>query len=340
MTVEQYSATLADEHAHDAGFTVHQRLLGQYWIWSSTLGAASEQGHRMGLSRIRPSGVFGLIMRVSDVVPADEFTVGVNRDIDVIFGETPATPRPTDLPAFLRGRRGFLGYVEGEMDQLDQAAGFRLTERLGWRERLAGDRAKLDWFTTTAIGWATLAAELDQRGYTLERDGQITQTGVQEPPATRRTLAILDTDVVNSTSRFAGTPEHHYEMAIRHMRSLEQLVADSGGAAIGRYRDGIRAIFPTATAAIQCAVRMQTASELPIRVGISNGEVMHTPTAVYSERVTETARLCQQAHAGEILVPERLRDQAAAAGVALDAPSRAYLKGLGEVEISTVRYRG
>ena len=66
MTVGQYSAILADEHARESGFLVHQGLLGQYWIWSSTLGAASEQAQGMGLSRIRPAGVFGLIMRVSD----------------------------------------------------------------------------------------------------------------------------------------------------------------------------------------------------------------------------------------------------------------------------------
>ena len=145
--------------------------------------------------------------------------------------------------------------------------------------------------------------------------------------------------MVNSTPWFAGPPERHYQLALRHIRTLEQIVTEAGGAAIGRCGDGIRAIFPAARAAIQCAVRIQTSSELPIGVGISQGEVMYTPTAVYGNPVTETARLCQQALPAEILVPARLRDQAAAAGATLDPPSRAEFRGLSEDETSAVRYQ-
>jgi hypothetical protein len=331
-TVEQYSALLADEHAQAARFTVQQRLLVQYWIWSSTFGAASDRGRAMGLDRIRPKAVFGLTIRVADALTVDEYVLHLGRDVGVLYGET-GGPRPVDLDGYIANRRRFLSYLEGEMDALDRAALFDLTGRLGWRARLQAARGRLDWLTGTAIGLATFTAELGQRGFSLHRDGRITFEGVAEPPATPRTVATMVTEAVDSARCWAGPASHQYTRAIDHLQAIERAVVRSGGVPLHRNGDGINAIFPDPTSALRCSALLHAASGDPVAVGVSYGTVMVGASDCYGDAIIEARWLCQQAAAGETLTPLRVGRQTKSE---LRDVRRVAIPGLGEIEICAV----
>lgn len=130
-------------------------------------------------------------------------------------------------------------------------------------------------------------------------------------------VTILFTDVVGSTELATSlTPDVADQLRRDHFTSLRVPVAAAGGTEVKNLGDGLMVVFPSASAAIGCAVSMQQVVEqaartgphaLGLRVGISAGECTDEDGDYYGDPVIEAARLCAMADGGQIVVSDLAR---------------------------------
>ena len=132
----------------------------------------------------------------------------------------------------------------------------------------------------------------------------------------RRVIAVLFTDLVRSTEVFTRLgPQEADDLRQDHFTALEQLVGAHGGEVVKTLGDGVMAVFPLASRAIDCAVAAQSrfsvkegpVSLAGVRVGISAGEASWAEDDYHGAPVIEASRLCQAAKPGQILCARAVR---------------------------------
>jgi class 3 adenylate cyclase len=137
----------------------------------------------------------------------------------------------------------------------------------------------------------------------------------------RRLAAILSADVVAYTRLIeadeVGTFERLKKLRLDH---VEPLVSAHHGRIFKLTGDGALAEFPSATEAVQCAVKIQDIVQLEeaaqlenrritLRIGISLGDVIIEDGDRHGEGVNLAARLQQIAGPGGILVSASVYEQ-------------------------------
>jgi hypothetical protein len=97
---------------------------------------------------------------------------------------------------------------------------------------------------------------------------------------------------------------------------LRRAVAEADGTEVKNLGDGLMVVFPTASAALACAVRMQQATEsdnrdrdIPfgLRVGVAAGEAAEEDGDYFGDPIVEAARLCALCGSGQILATDVVR---------------------------------
>lgn len=159
-------------------------------------------------------------------------------------------------------------------------------------------------------------------------------------PSSKRTVVLLFTDVVDSTSLTEELGDEAYlaradELDERLRASIEEL---SGQPVDGiRPGDGLLAIFPGAERAIRCAERAHehaAAIGLALHVGIHVGDVIRSRTGVHGAAVNLTARICAMAPPGQTLTSAALRSVAGSHQVtAFEEFGVHELKGISEPQL-------
>jgi class 3 adenylate cyclase/pimeloyl-ACP methyl ester carboxylesterase len=137
-------------------------------------------------------------------------------------------------------------------------------------------------------------------------------TGEVRLPAPERQIAvILFTDLVGSTRRAAAAGDASWRRLLdRHDAVSEREVVRRGGELIKSTGDGILALLPSATAAIEAGRAIRTGLEadgLQIRTGIHIGEIDRRSDDVSGLAVNTAARIMSVADAGEILTSDVVR---------------------------------
>jgi hypothetical protein len=135
-SVEWNSAAMAEEFLAKHGFNTVRRLFVVHVIWASTYGANTEEGKRLKLDRVQPSTFYERAMVVADVAPNDHFLRWLEKGVNVLYGETPASPPPATWFEFLKNRIGFLEfYVIPKMTELDGLVlnPMPITSLIGWQ---------------------------------------------------------------------------------------------------------------------------------------------------------------------------------------------------------------
>jgi class 3 adenylate cyclase/tetratricopeptide (TPR) repeat protein len=139
----------------------------------------------------------------------------------------------------------------------------------------------------------------------------------QVTPAARETVSVLMTDLVGSTA-VAGRvgPAAAEELRSEHFELLRRALERTGGREVKNLGDGLMVVFHGASQALTCAVLMQQAIEarnhrsaepLEVRIGVSLGEATAEDGDYFGEPVIESARLCAEAHGGQIVVNDLIR---------------------------------
>ncbi len=128
---------------------------------------------------------------------------------------------------------------------------------------------------------------------------------VRLPEPDRRLAAILFTDIVASTQHAASSGDAAWKrMLDRHDHVCRVAVERRGGEVVKTTGDGILAVFPSATAAIDVARTIRTAltdEHLEVRTGIHVGEIDLRAGDISGLAVNVAARIMSRAGAGQIL---------------------------------------
>jgi DNA-binding NarL/FixJ family response regulator/class 3 adenylate cyclase len=157
-------------------------------------------------------------------------------------------------------------------------------------------------------------------------------------------VTVLFSDLVGSAALFDRLGDDAADVVRReHFDTLRRAVAEHGGREIKSTGDGLMVAFPSAVAAVRCAVDMQRATEaageLELRVGLDAGEPLPDGDDLYGTPVIVASRLCDAAAAGEILASELVGRVAGNRVAELVEPAGAMrLRGVGE-RVATVRVR-
>lgn len=126
------------------------------------------------------------------------------------------------------------------------------------------------------------------------------------PPPTRTLCAVLFTDLVSSTERAAALGDERWKAVLnRHDEVARRTIGRCAGRIVKTTGDGILAILPTASTALDAAeeVRRSLRSEgLEVRIGIHVAEVETRGDDIAGLGVHVAARIMSAAAAGEILV--------------------------------------
>lgn len=133
-------------------------------------------------------------------------------------------------------------------------------------------------------------------------------------------VSVLFTDLVGSTALSSSvSPEVADELRREHFGVLRRAVAEADGTEVKNLGDGLMVVFPTASAALACAVGMQQATELDnrdrevpfgLRVGMSAGEATEEDGDYFGDPVVEAARLCARCTSGQVLAADVVRAMA------------------------------
>jgi class 3 adenylate cyclase len=171
------------------------------------------------------------------------------------------------------------------------------------------------------------------------------------PPARGTTVAraFMFTDIVKSTDLVAAIGDDAWVSARAwHDRTLRQLFVAHGGEEITHTGDGFFIAFPTAPAAIDCAVEIQRTLDqqrhrqgfaLAVRIGLHAAIAERTIDDYAGRGVHEAARIAALAHGGEILASRVLLSQAVP-GTRVGEARPAHLKGLTEpIEVAPINWQ-
>jgi class 3 adenylate cyclase/tetratricopeptide (TPR) repeat protein len=132
-----------------------------------------------------------------------------------------------------------------------------------------------------------------------------------------KTITLLFTDLVGSTELASALGRARSDDLRReHFSDLRDAIELAGGEEVKTLGDGLMAVFPSAGAALGCAVAIQQGVErrnrlggrvLAVRVGAAVGDASNESGDWYGPPVVEAARLCARAKGGEILISDALR---------------------------------
>src|SRR3954452_23035441 len=160
-------------------------------------------------------------------------------------------------------------------------------------------------------------------------------------------VTILFTDLVGSTAMFDRRGDEAADALRReHFAALRTATDEHGGKVVKSTGDGLMVVFPSAVAAVRCAVAMQRATTgaprgPELRAGLGGGEPLAEGDDLYGTPVIVASRLCDAADSGEILASDVVRQVAGPRVEALMQPAGALrVKGLaGPVSVAHVDWR-
>ncbi len=131
-------------------------------------------------------------------------------------------------------------------------------------------------------------------------------------------FTLMFSDVENSTAMMERLGELRSFAVLReHKEIVAELVEGDDGRIVKSQGDGFMIAFPSARAALRCAIAMQRAfaervlgdgERLRIRIGLHAGAVIPDEDDFFGRNVVLAARIADRARGGEILVSSELKE--------------------------------
>jgi ubiquinone/menaquinone biosynthesis C-methylase UbiE len=152
------------------------------------------------------------------------------------------------------------------------------------------------------------------------------------------TATVMFTDLSGSTALSVRLGRVKADVVVQeHFATVREVLARHGGDEVKTLGDGVMAVFPSVTEAVDCSVALQQAVEganrsrpdvAHLRVGLSVGEVTCEGGDYFGTPVVEAARLCAEAEPMQILCSALVRQLAATRTEIFRALEPRTLKGL------------
>ena len=131
------------------------------------------------------------------------------------------------------------------------------------------------------------------------------------------TVTVIFADVEGSTAMLERLGQARWMKALAEYEELLGSRLDAhGGTLVKALGDGHLLAFPSANAALRCAVDVQralpltTAPDLRVRMGMHTGEPVALEDDLHGRTVVKAARIADLAHGGEVLVSGIVRELA------------------------------
>lgn len=171
------------------------------------------------------------------------------------------------------------------------------------------------------------------------------------PPAESPFRTIMFTDLEGSTAHTQQAGDDaHMEMLRAHNTIIREALGMHGGREVKHTGDGIMASFASSARAVESAVAMQRRVDehnqpghrtpIRVRIGMGAGEPVEEGQDFFGAAVQLAARICNYAEAGQILVPNVVRELCIGKSLSFLDRGEASLKGFGEpVRIYEVSWR-
>lgn len=158
-------------------------------------------------------------------------------------------------------------------------------------------------------------------------------TGAPTPlPPQRVVAAILFTDLVSSTERAVESGDEQWQGLLDiHDKAVERSVVHRSGRVVKFTGDGVLAMLPSVSAAIETAREIReslTQRGVELRAGIHVGDVDVRGDDVSGIAVNVAARIMSSANAGETLVSDAACQATLGSGYVFDELGAVELKGL------------
>jgi class 3 adenylate cyclase len=131
------------------------------------------------------------------------------------------------------------------------------------------------------------------------------------------TVTLLFTDIEGSTALVQQLGESYGEVLAEHRRLLRGAVAEAGGCEVDCRADELFAAFQRAGDAVRAAIAGQRAlgdhawpegAILRVRMGLHTGEPAVEGGAYLGLDVNRAARICADAHGGQVLLSQTTRE--------------------------------
>lgn len=162
---------------------------------------------------------------------------------------------------------------------------------------------------------------------------------------------ILWTDLVEHTRMMTRLGDEKGREVLReHERITREALKTHGGSEVKTMGDGFIASFTSVTKAIECAIALQRAMEsqaetsdapMRVRIGLNAGEPVEDEGDLFGTTVILAARIAALADAGEILVPDVIRQLLIGKSFLFEDRGEHPLKGFEEpVRLYEVNWRG
>lgn len=194
------------------------------------------------------------------------------------------------------------------------------------------------------------AALLGEPEAALLNDQQLVAT--QHPVRDTAFRVIVFTDIEGSTTLTQRLGDAKaLEVLNTHDHMVDEALRAHGGSRIKHTGDGCMASFRSASAAMECAIRMQRAfamhnqshqdHPLRVRMGCTAGEPVAQNEDLFGAAVQLAARLCSQAEPEQILVSSVIRDLCIGKDFLFADLGPKELRGFDEpVRVYEVQWRG
>ena len=144
--------------------------------------------------------------------------------------------------------------------------------------------------------------------------------------------AILFTDIVDSTAHNSARGDRAWlELLARHDDLAEREVNLRGGRVVKRMGDGLLAVFPLASAALDAAAAVIAHARdlgIDVRAGLHVAEVEQVGDDVFGLGVAIAARVLGQADSGEVWLTQAVADLLAGSSRSFETRGRFDLKGV------------
>jgi class 3 adenylate cyclase len=161
---------------------------------------------------------------------------------------------------------------------------------------------------------------------------------------------LLFTDIVGHTDMMQRLGDAMGRDVLReHERITRETLKAHGGTEVKTMGDGFMASFGSVAQAMECAIALQRAfaarndaggEPLSVRVGLNAGEPIEEDGDLFGATVIMASRVCGQAGAGEILIPEPVRHLLAGKPYVYADRGETMLKGFEDaVRLHEVRWQ-
>jgi len=170
--------------------------------------------------------------------------------------------------------------------------------------------------------------------------------GAARAPATLQTILFTDVEGPTALTDRLGDAAAR-EVMREHERITREALKAHGGSEVKTMGDGFMASFGSATRALECAIAIERAfaeGDIRVRIGLNAGEPIAEDdpdgrSDLHGTAVIVAARIAAQAHGGEILVSDVVRQLVAGKGFLFNDRGEHALKGFEDpVRVWEVRW--